>query len=151
MSSSCYIVAKDVYVYAFRRTILALHPLCILCIYLYTHTYRIGGGSDTAGVRARRRGGSVGDPTAGGFRRRRTSWGGAARVSWSQTLGLSERQALEHSKYSMFYKCQLEFFMFDALGCRNWLETLDAYNLLVQKYIHWTLCRSRIEYMLSHA
>jgi hypothetical protein len=25
--------------------------------------------------------------------------------------------------------------MFDALGCRGWLGTLDAYNLLVQKYI----------------
>ena len=44
MSSSCYHVAKDVYVYAFCRTIISLHPLCILCIYLYLNAYRITGG-----------------------------------------------------------------------------------------------------------
>jgi hypothetical protein len=31
-----------------------------------------------------------------------------------------------------FYKYQLEFFMFDVLGCRSWMETLDAYIFLVQ-------------------
>jgi hypothetical protein len=56
-------------------------------------------------------------------------------VPWPQTLCLPERHVPEHSKSPMFYKYQLEFFMFDALGCRSWLETLDAYDLLVQKYI----------------
>ena len=41
--------------------------------------------------------------------------------------------------------------MFDALGYKSWLETLDAWNYLVQIHIPLTLCRSRIEYMLSHA
>ena len=56
-------------------------------------------------------------------------------MSGPPTLGLSERQAPEHSKSPMFYKYQFEFFMFDALSYRSCLETLDAYNLLVQKYI----------------
>jgi hypothetical protein len=34
-----------------------------------------------------------------------------------------------------FYKYQFESFMFDALGCRSWMETLDAYIFLVQKYM----------------
>jgi hypothetical protein len=40
--------------------------------------------------------------------------------------------------------------MFDALGYRSWLETLDAYVFLVQN-ISWILCRSKIEHMLSYA
>jgi hypothetical protein len=31
-----------------------------------------------------------------------------------------------------FYEYQLKFFMFDALGCRSWTETHDAYIFLVQ-------------------
>jgi len=135
LSSSCHPIVKNEYVYALHHIIYALHPLCIPYIYLCTHTYRIGGGSDTAGVRAQRRGDPTGDPTTGGSWWRRTGLGGVARVSWSKTLSLSERQAPEHSKYPMFYKCQLEFFMFYALGCRSWLETLDAYDLLVQNYV----------------
>jgi hypothetical protein len=42
-----------------------------------------------------------------------------------------KRQAPECSKLC-FYKYQLEFFMFDVLGCRSWMETLDAYIFLVQ-------------------
>jgi hypothetical protein len=34
-----------------------------------------------------------------------------------------------------FYKQQIELYMFDALGCRSWMETLDAYIFLVQIYI----------------
>jgi hypothetical protein len=68
-------------------------------------------------------------------RRRRTGPGGAAWVPWPQTLCLPERQASENSKSPMFYKYQLDFFMFDALGCRSWLVTLDAYALLVLTYI----------------
>jgi hypothetical protein len=63
--SPCNLV-KNVYVYAFHHIIPALHPLCIPYIYSCTHTYRIDGGSDTARVRARRRGDPAGDPTAGG-------------------------------------------------------------------------------------
>ena len=40
--------------------------------------------------------------------------------------------------------------MIDALGYRSCLETLDAWNYLVQIYTPLTLCRSRIEHMLSH-
>jgi hypothetical protein len=32
----------------------------------------------------------------------------------------------------MFYKYQLEFVIFGALGYRSWMETLDAYIFLVQ-------------------
>ena len=34
----------------------------------------------------------------------------------------------------VFYKILLESFMIDALGYKSWLEPLDAYNFLVQKY-----------------
>ena len=51
----------------------------------------------------------------------------------------------------LFYKILLESFMFDALGYKSWLETLDAWNYLVQIHTPLTLCRSRIEYLLSHA
>ena len=34
----------------------------------------------------------------------------------------------------VFYKILLESFMNDALGYKSWLEPLDAYNFLVQKY-----------------
>ena len=58
-----------------------------------------------------------------------------------------------HSILSLlvFYKILLESFMIDALGYKSWVETLDAWNYLVQIYTPLTLCRSRIEYMLSHA
>ena len=69
------------YVYAFRRTILALHPLCILCIYLYLYAYRIVGGDNTSRVRGRGRGGPAGDLVAGGSQRRRIGPGGATQVS----------------------------------------------------------------------
>ena len=35
----------------------------------------------------------------------------------------------------VFYKILLESFMIDALGYKSWLETLDAWNYLVQIYI----------------
>ena len=34
----------------------------------------------------------------------------------------------------VFYKILLESFMIDALGYKSWLEPLDSYNFLVQKY-----------------
>ena len=51
----------------------------------------------------------------------------------------------------VFYKIILESFMIDALGYRSCLETLNVWNYLVQIYTPLTLCRSRIEHMLSHA
>ena len=39
---------------------------------------------------------------------------------------LDPRQALEHFKSPIFYKISLESFVFDALGYKSWLETLDA-------------------------
>ena len=35
--------------------------------------------------------------------------------------------------------------MIDALGYKSCLETLDAWNYLIQIYTTLTLCRSRIE------
>ena len=72
-------------------------------------------------------------------------------VSRSPTHLFPQRQAPEHYNSPMFYKILLESFMFDALGYKSWLETLDAWNYLVQIYTPLILCRSRIEYMLSHA
>ena len=37
-----------------------------------------------------------------------------------------QRQAPKHFKPPMFYKISLKSFMFDALGYKSWLETLDA-------------------------
>ena len=34
----------------------------------------------------------------------------------------------------VFYKILLESFMIDTLGYKSWLEPLDAYNFLAQKY-----------------
>jgi hypothetical protein len=51
-------------------------------------------------------------------------------------LVLDPRQAPEHSKPPMFYKYQIVLIMFDALGCRSWMKTLDAYIFLVHIYIH---------------
>ena len=42
-------------------------------------------------------------------------------------LVLDPKQALEHSKPPMFLQIWLESFMYDALGCKSWLEPLDAY------------------------
>ena len=54
-------------------------------------------------------------------------------ANWTDFV-LDPRQASEHSKPSMFLQISLVSFMFDALGYRSWLETLDAYNFCVQKY-----------------
>ena len=40
----------------------------------------------------------------------------------------------EHYKPPIFLQISLMSFMFDALGYRSCLKTLDAYNLLVHKY-----------------
>ena len=46
-------------------------------------------------------------------------------ANWTDFVS-GPRQALEHFKPPMFYKISLESFMFDALGYKSWLETLDA-------------------------
>ena len=65
-------------------------------------------------------------------------------ANWTDFV-LDPRQAPDHSKPLMFLQISLASFMFDALGYRSWLETLDAYNFLVQKYTLNPM------YMLSHA
>ena len=70
---------------------------------------------------------------------------------WSPPHLFSKRQAQSILSLLVFYKILLESFMIDALGYKSCLETFDAWNYLVQIYTPWTLCRSRIEYMLSHA
>jgi hypothetical protein len=52
-------------------------------------------------------------------------------VPGSEALVFPQRQAPKHSKSPMFYKYQLEVLMFDALGYRSWMETLDVYTFLV--------------------
>ena len=64
--SPCHHVVKNVYIYICIAPDHSHHPLCIPCIYPYPHAYRIGGGSDTAGVQARRRGDPIRDPIVGG-------------------------------------------------------------------------------------
>ena len=73
--SPCHHVVKNVYICTTPYH--SYHPLCILYIYLYIHAYRIDGGSDTAGVRARRRGDPIEDHIAGRSQRRRICPGGA--------------------------------------------------------------------------
>ena len=46
----------------------------------------------------------------------------------------SARQAPEHYKSPSNLQMFTYVFMIDALGYKSWLETLDAYNFLVQKY-----------------
>ena len=41
-------------------------------------------------------------------------------------LVLDPRQASEHSEPPMFLQISLASFMFDAIGYKSWLETLDA-------------------------
>jgi hypothetical protein len=94
-----------------------MHSCYLLCAYVCN---RITGGSHSSGIRSQGRGGLAGDPAAGGLRRRRTnSAEGTSRMPRLYARVLSERQAPEHSKPPMFYNYRLEFFMFDALGCRS--------------------------------
>ena len=62
-------------------------------------------------------------------------------VIWYVLLGkmplphfFSERQAQSILSLPVFYKILFESFMIDALGYKSWLEPLDAYKFLVQKY-----------------
>jgi hypothetical protein len=47
----------------------------------------------------------------------------------SPTISFPKWQAPKHSKPPKFYKCQLEFSIFDALSYRSWMEPLDAYTI----------------------
>ena len=127
------------------------HYICIRDILFHAYAYRIVWRDNPFGVQWRRRWGSTGDASGHSSRRRGANSRGPPWVPESPTNLFPQRQAPEHSKSPMFYKTSLEFFMFDALGYKSWLETLDALNYLVQLHIPLTLCRSRIKYMLSHA
>ena len=127
------------------------HYLCIRDILFHAHAYRIVWGDNSFGVQQRRRGGTAGDTSGHGSRRRGAE---SQRVPWVPrwpTHLFPQRQAPEHPKSPMFYEILLGSFMFDALGYKSWLKTLNAWNYLVQIHIPLTLCRFRIEYMLSHA
>ena len=127
------------------------HHICIRDILFHAHAYRIVRRNNSVGVQQRRGGGSARDALGHSSRRTGVDSRRSPRVPGSPANLFSQRQALEHSKSSMFYKILLESFIFDALHYKSWLETLDAWNYLVQIHIPLTLCRSRIEYMLSHA
>ena len=126
------------------------HYICIHDFLFSAHEYWIVRGNNFIGIRWRARGTTGGASGHSSRRRGANSWG-PLWVPGSQANLLPQRQAPEHSKSLIFYKISLESFMFDALGYKSWLETLDAWNYLVQLHISLTLCRSRIEYMLSSA
>ena len=127
------------------------HRICIRGILFHAHAYRIVRRNNSVGVQRRRGGGSVGDALGRSSRRRGADSQRSPWVPRSPANLFPQRQAPEHSKSPMFYKILLESFMFDALGYKSWLKTLDAWNYLIQIHIPLTLCRSRIESMLSHA
>ena len=99
------------------------------------HAYWIDRGDNVAGIQWRRGRESIGDSSHSSRRRgadsRRAPW-----VPGSPPHLFPQRQAPEHSKSPLFYKILLESFMFDALGYKSWLETLDAWNYLVYIYIY---------------
>ena len=127
------------------------HHIRIHHILFHAHAYRIVQRDNSFGVQRGRTGGSGGDASGHSSRRRGANSWGRPWVLGSPANLVPQRQAPEHSKSPMFYKISLESFMFDALGYKSWLKTLDAWNYLVHIHIPLTLCRSRIEYMLSHA
>ena len=102
------------------------HHICIHDILIHAHAYRIVRRNNSVGVQRRRRGGSAGDASGcssriRGANSRRSPW-----VSGSPANLFPQRQDPEHSKSPMFYKILLKSFMFDALGYKSWLETLNA-------------------------
>ena len=82
------------------------HHILIRDILFHAHAYRIVRRDNSPRVR-QRRGGLVGDASGHNSRRRGAN---SQRSPW----------------VPMFYKILLESFMFDALGYKSWLETLDA-------------------------
>ena len=108
--------------------IISYHPCHYLCIHdilFHAHTYRIARRSNPTRIRRRGRGES-GDTTTSSSQRWGARYWGTSRVPWPPTHFVPERQAPKHSKSPMFYKISLESFMFDALGIRVDLKTLDA-------------------------
>ena len=55
-------------------------------------------------------------------------------VPWSPPHFLPERQAPKHSNSPSILQNITQVLMIDALGYKSWLEPLDAYKFLVQKY-----------------
>ena len=133
------------------RSYYTCHRICIHDILFHAHAYRIVQRDNVVGIQQRRGGGSVGDSSSRSSRRRGADSRRAPWVPRSPTHLFPQRQAPEHSKSPLFYKILFQSFMFNALDYKCWLETLDAWNYLVQIHIPLTMCRSRIEYMLSHA
>ena len=111
------------------------HHICIRDILFYTHAYRIIRRDNSVGVQWRKGRGSVGDALGHSSRRRGVESQRSPWVPGSPASLFPQRQAPEHSKSPMFYKISLESFMFDVLGYKSWLETLDAWNYLVQIHI----------------
>ena len=101
------------------------HHISIRDILFQAHAYRIVRRNNSVGVQ-RRRGGSTGDALGHSSKRRGENSRRSPWVSGSPTNLFPQRQAPEHSKSPMFYKISLESFMFDALGYKSWLETLDT-------------------------
>ena len=102
------------------------HHICIHDILFYAHAYRIVWRNNSVRVQQRRGGGSVEDASSHSSRRRGADSWRSPWVLGSPANLFPQRQASEHSKSPMFYKILLESFMFDVLGYKSWLETLDA-------------------------
>ena len=105
------------------------HHICIHDILIHAHAYRIVRRNNSVRVQRRRGGGLAGDALGHSSKRRgaysqRSPW-----VLGSPANLFPQWHALEHSRSPMFYKILLESFMFDALGYKSWLKTLDAWEL----------------------
>ena len=102
------------------------HHTCIRDILFHAHAYRIIWRDNSIGIQWRRAGGTIGGTSGHSSRRRGEKSWRPTRVLGSHANFFYQRQAPEHFKPPMFYKISLESFIFDALGYKNWLETLDA-------------------------
>ena len=140
---------KDASITFYHMVLVIIHAFAIsYAIFMYIGST----GDNVAGIQRRRGRGSAGEFSRRsswkrGADSRRASW-----VPWSPPHLLSQRQAPEHSKSpSVLQNITWLLFLIDALGYKSWLETIDVWTYLVQIYTSFTLCRSRIENLLSHA
>ena len=102
------------------------HHICIRDILFHAHAYRIIRRDNAVGVQRTSGRGSAGDSSSHSSRRIGADSQRPPLVFGSLANLFPQRQAPEHSKSPKFYKISLESVMFDALGYKSLLETLDA-------------------------
>ena len=124
--------------------------ICIRNILCHIHASRIDRGDNVAGVQRRRGRGPTEDSSSRSSQRRGVDIEEILECPDHHPTSFLKGKPRSILTLLVFYKILLESFMIDALGYKSWLEPLDAYNSL-SRNTPLTLCRSRIEYMLSHA